>query len=210
MKELVAIHEGRKVDDAEFFAEFAALDGSIISGAMDRLGTVDELNVGRTYEFHAGDVIHVPARMRHAVRANRDSQVVSVGDSCPADIGFLRACGPNSRTGRRDDLRDGVRPRAASDTSRDCGLRLLQDATRHRLPTSQEHHYSLWSVRIDTPASESTTEFSAGTVIRVTPQVRNAIRDNGPRLVCGERSCPSSLSMQRACGANIAQSAGRC
>jgi len=60
---------------------------------LEGRGTIDDLSAGRTYEFHAGDVIHVPAGVRHAVQANRDSPVVSVGGPCPADIGFLRACG---------------------------------------------------------------------------------------------------------------------
>ena len=58
-------------------------------------GSVDDLTKGRTLEFSAGDVIHVPVSVVHAVRANRGSVVVSAGGPCPADIPFLRACGAN-------------------------------------------------------------------------------------------------------------------
>lgn len=60
---------------------------------LEGRGTVDDLSAGRVLEFSGGDVIHVPAQVRHAVRANRGSAVVSVGGPCPADVGFLRACG---------------------------------------------------------------------------------------------------------------------
>lgn len=56
-------------------------------------GSIDDLTNGRTHEFQAGDVIHVPAMLRHAVRANRGEHVVSVGGPCPADLAFLRLCG---------------------------------------------------------------------------------------------------------------------
>jgi quercetin dioxygenase-like cupin family protein len=60
---------------------------------LEGRGSVDDLTAGQTLEFQAGDVIHVPARVRHAVRANRGSPVVSVGGPCPADVVFLRRCG---------------------------------------------------------------------------------------------------------------------
>lgn len=60
---------------------------------LEGRGSVDDLSAGRTLEFKAGDVIHVPARVRHAVRANRGSPVVSAGGPCPADLVFLRRCG---------------------------------------------------------------------------------------------------------------------
>ncbi len=71
---------------------------------LEGRGSVDDLSVGQTLEFTAGDVIHVPARVRHAVRANRGSPVVSVGGPCPADLAFLRRCGadlPESRSVER-------------------------------------------------------------------------------------------------------------
>jgi mannose-6-phosphate isomerase-like protein (cupin superfamily) len=56
-------------------------------------GSIDDLTNGKTHEFRAGDVIHVPVKLRHAVRANRGENVVSVGGPCPADLPFLRLCG---------------------------------------------------------------------------------------------------------------------
>ena len=44
-------------------------------------------------KFSAGDVIHVPVSVRHAVRADRGTGIVSVGGPCPADLAMLRACG---------------------------------------------------------------------------------------------------------------------
>jgi quercetin dioxygenase-like cupin family protein len=60
---------------------------------LEGRGSIDDLTHGETHEFGAGDVIHVPAGLRHAVRANRGENVVSVGGPCPADLPFLRACG---------------------------------------------------------------------------------------------------------------------
>ncbi len=60
---------------------------------LEGRGSIDDLTSGKTHEFQAGDVIHVPAGVRHAVRANRGQNVVSVGGPCPADLPFLRLCG---------------------------------------------------------------------------------------------------------------------
>ena len=60
---------------------------------LDGRGSIDDLTSGTTHEFRAGDVIHVPAGVRHAVRANRGQNVISVGGPCPADLPFLRLCG---------------------------------------------------------------------------------------------------------------------
>jgi mannose-6-phosphate isomerase-like protein (cupin superfamily) len=60
---------------------------------LEGRGSIDDLTNGKTHEFRAGDVIHVPAKLRHAVRANRGENVVSVGGPCPADLPFLRLCG---------------------------------------------------------------------------------------------------------------------
>jgi quercetin dioxygenase-like cupin family protein len=60
---------------------------------LDGRGSIDDLTGKKTHEFRAGDVIHVPAGVRHAVRANRGQNVVSVGGPCPADLPFLRLCG---------------------------------------------------------------------------------------------------------------------
>jgi quercetin dioxygenase-like cupin family protein len=60
---------------------------------LEGRGSIDDLTNGVTHEFAAGDVIHVPLRVHHAVRANRGEPVVSVGGPCPADLAFLRLCG---------------------------------------------------------------------------------------------------------------------
>jgi quercetin dioxygenase-like cupin family protein len=60
---------------------------------LEGRGSIDDLTHGETHEFRAGDVIHVPTGLRHAVRANRGENVVSVGGPCPADLPFLRLCG---------------------------------------------------------------------------------------------------------------------
>ena len=60
---------------------------------LEGRGSIDDLTRGETHEFRAGDVVHVPAGVRHAVRANRGENVVSVGGPCPADLAFLRMCG---------------------------------------------------------------------------------------------------------------------
>jgi quercetin dioxygenase-like cupin family protein len=60
---------------------------------LDGRGSIDDLTSGQTHEFRAGEVIHVPVGVRHAVRANRGQNVVSVGGPCPADLPFLRLCG---------------------------------------------------------------------------------------------------------------------
>jgi quercetin dioxygenase-like cupin family protein len=60
---------------------------------LEGRGSIDDLTNATTYEFAAGDVIHVPAKVHHAVRANRGQSVVSAGGPCPADLAFLRLCG---------------------------------------------------------------------------------------------------------------------
>ncbi len=56
-------------------------------------GTVEDMSNGRKLDFSAGQVIHVPVGLRHAVAADKGSPVVSVGGPCPADKGLLRAVG---------------------------------------------------------------------------------------------------------------------
>jgi quercetin dioxygenase-like cupin family protein len=57
-------------------------------------GSIDDLTNGVTYEFEAGDVIHVPAGLRHAVKADRGSGVESAGGPCPPDRAMLKAASP--------------------------------------------------------------------------------------------------------------------
>ncbi len=52
-------------------------------------GTVCDHDSGVVQEFEAGDVIHVPVGLKHAVRADRGVEIVSVGGPCPPDRGML-------------------------------------------------------------------------------------------------------------------------
>lgn len=54
-------------------------------------GTIEDLTHGTRTEFEAGQVVHVPVGVRHAVSADRGSQIESVGGPCPADLAFLQA-----------------------------------------------------------------------------------------------------------------------
>lgn len=60
---------------------------------IEGLGTVEDMTNGVALDFQMGDCIHVPAGIRHRVRANRGSPIVSVGGPCPADLALLRASG---------------------------------------------------------------------------------------------------------------------
>lgn len=60
---------------------------------LDGEGTIDDLDNGRSYSFTPGQVVHVPAGMRHRVRGDRGVPVESVGGPCPADVRGLRAAG---------------------------------------------------------------------------------------------------------------------
>lgn len=52
---------------------------------LEGKGSIDDLTNDVRLEFEAGDVIHVPPGIRHAVRADRDERVVSCGGPCPPD-----------------------------------------------------------------------------------------------------------------------------
>lgn len=56
-------------------------------------GTVSDFDHDLKLNFQAGDVIHVPPGVRHAVAADRGVMVVSVGGPCPADHAMLKAVG---------------------------------------------------------------------------------------------------------------------
>jgi quercetin dioxygenase-like cupin family protein len=56
-------------------------------------GTIEDLDNGRSHVFHGGQVVYVPAGLRHQVRGDRGSDVESVGGPCPADVAGLRAAG---------------------------------------------------------------------------------------------------------------------
>lgn len=57
---------------------------------LDGHGTVADLTNEQVLAFQAGDVIHVPAGVRHAVRADGGERVVSCGGPCPPDWALLR------------------------------------------------------------------------------------------------------------------------
>jgi quercetin dioxygenase-like cupin family protein len=56
-------------------------------------GTISDLTHGVDHPFGAGQVVHVPAGIKHQVRADRGSTLESVGGPCPADLAGLRAAG---------------------------------------------------------------------------------------------------------------------
>ena len=69
-------------------------------------GTIADLDNGIDHPFAAGQVVHVPKGLKHQVRADRDSEIESVGGPCPADLPGLRAAGVLSdepATPARDD-----------------------------------------------------------------------------------------------------------
>ena len=53
-------------------------------------GTVADFTHETVQPFAAGDVIHVPPGVRHAVRADQGEGIVSVGGPCPADRAMLQ------------------------------------------------------------------------------------------------------------------------
>jgi quercetin dioxygenase-like cupin family protein len=52
---------------------------------LEGKGSIDDLTNGVRLAFATGDVIHVPAGVRHAVRADRGARIVSFGGPCPPD-----------------------------------------------------------------------------------------------------------------------------
>ena len=56
-------------------------------------GTIRDFDHGLALPFRAGQALHVPVGVKHAVSADRGSPVVSVGGPCPADFALLKAAG---------------------------------------------------------------------------------------------------------------------
>lgn len=56
-------------------------------------GTVEDLTNGLTFDISAGQVVHVPVGLVHAVKADKGSNIVSVGGPSPADEEMLRRSG---------------------------------------------------------------------------------------------------------------------
>ena len=56
-------------------------------------GTVEDFDNGLRQQFRAGQAIHVPVGVKHAVAADLNEPVVSTGGPCPADFAMLKAVG---------------------------------------------------------------------------------------------------------------------
>jgi quercetin dioxygenase-like cupin family protein len=64
-------------------------------------GTAEDLTNNVTYEVRAGQVVHIPAGIVHALAADKGEHIESVGGPAPADESMLRKMGiePNPPTG---------------------------------------------------------------------------------------------------------------
>ena len=60
---------------------------------LDGKGSIDDITNGLRLEFQAGEVIHVPVGVWHAVSGDRNDHIESVGGPCPADWNMLRVAG---------------------------------------------------------------------------------------------------------------------
>lgn len=60
---------------------------------LDGRGTIEDHDNDSEVQFEAGQVVHVPVGLRHAVKADRGSRIESVGGPCPADLDMLRLVG---------------------------------------------------------------------------------------------------------------------
>jgi Mannose-6-phosphate isomerase len=56
-------------------------------------GSIDDVTNGVTYDLRAGQAVHVPSGVVHAVRADKGSSIVSVGGPSPADEEMLKKLG---------------------------------------------------------------------------------------------------------------------
>lgn len=60
---------------------------------LDGRGSIEDLDAGTRLEFEAGQAVHVPVGVRHAVAADRGTRIESVGGFCPADWSILERLG---------------------------------------------------------------------------------------------------------------------
>ena len=60
---------------------------------LDGEGTMDDLTNGVSFDIAKGQVIHIPEGIVHAVKANKGSNIESVGGPSPADLGMLQQMG---------------------------------------------------------------------------------------------------------------------
>lgn len=56
-------------------------------------GTVADLSNGTELSFGAGQVVHVPPGVEHQLKADRGTEIISVGGPCPADLELLSNAG---------------------------------------------------------------------------------------------------------------------
>ncbi len=77
-----------QVDEANTPHAHATSEDTIF--ILEGRGSVDDLTNGVRLTFQAGDVVHVPPGVRHAVRADQQEPVVSCGGPCPPDQALLR------------------------------------------------------------------------------------------------------------------------
>ena len=56
-------------------------------------GTIEDFDNGVRLPFHAGQALHVPVGVKHAVFADRGVGLTSTGGPCPADFRMLKAIG---------------------------------------------------------------------------------------------------------------------
>ena len=60
---------------------------------LEGRGTVRDYDHGTTHLFEAGQAVHIPPGLKHAVMADRDSHILSVGGPSPPDMQMLKAAG---------------------------------------------------------------------------------------------------------------------
>ena len=60
---------------------------------LDGKGSIEDLTNGLRLEFEAGDAVHVPVGLWHAVSGDRGDRIESVGGPSPADWNMLLAAG---------------------------------------------------------------------------------------------------------------------
>lgn len=72
-------------------------------------GSIEDLDARVRLEFGAGQAVHVPVGVRHAVAADRGTRLESVGGFCPADWDILAQLGyaRGSIGGPEGDAEDG-------------------------------------------------------------------------------------------------------
>lgn len=58
---------------------------------LDGKGSIEDLTNGKTYPFGAGQAVYVQPGIRHCVKADRGSDIVSVGGPSPADRAMAAA-----------------------------------------------------------------------------------------------------------------------